>query len=414
VNRAVLGVVLAACSSPSRTPAARPDTGVGAFETDELKRKRLLAELEDDILSSYQRDDLPDIDTQMIAQIVGPARIGVGPGDVLFGDDVRQRASSRWPLYLGPSVATEVRSKHLDIHLAADKPVSAAWAADELSWRISICGHSAVIPLRLTALYAHDGDRWVEVFEHLSWARVPQPYFAVGEGGKLVNVLRGSEMIHPRENPVVDRKLADELSAALQALMSRQPARIGSVVSLDPKHRAETDPSQPAPTLLLAPDLEGEWHGDEQAAHVQLVDGTLRAEDRRIGTVGPSVARSTIAYWVGNFVADLAARPGIEAGTKVRLRGTFVFEKRPGTTRWIVVQGHLSEPIDDFDLASEVFGSSLAMSEQDFLRKKPLQVTCDDGRRAKQSAASPTTALPARATPGPVSAPTPAPAADSR
>jgi hypothetical protein len=78
----------------------------------------------------------------------------------------------------------------------------------------------------------------------------------------------------------------------------------------------------------------------------------------------------------------------------VRLRGTFVFEKRTDG-RWIVVQGHLSEPIDDIDLAAEVLGSSLAMSEQDFLRKKPLQVTCD--------------ATPAAARPS-----APAPAADTR
>jgi hypothetical protein len=228
----------------------------------------------------------------------------------------------------------------------------------------------------MTALYAHDGDRWVQVFEHLSWARVPMPYFAVDATGKVSNVLRGASMIQRGENPIVDRKLADELSGVIQALLSRQPERVKQVVSLDPQHRAEGDPSQAAPTLLLAPDPEGEWHGEQEVAHLELVDGSLRAEDRRVGTVGPSVSRSTIAYWVGNFVAELAARPGIEAGSKVRLRGTFVFEKR-SNGRWIVVQGHLSEPIDDIDLAADVLGSSLAMSEQDFLRKKPLQVTCD-------------------------------------
>jgi hypothetical protein len=396
MRRGLLALALAACSSPPRAPVAHVDTGVGAAEPDDVRRKRLVAELEDDILGSYERDDLPDLDTEMIPPTVGPARIGVGPGDVLFGDEVRQRASSRWPLYLGPSVVTEARSKRLDIHLANDKSISAAWASDEISWRMLVCGHIAVFPLRMTALYAHDGDRWVEVFEHLSWGRVPMPYFSTANGDKLVNVLRGREMLNPHDNPIVDRKLADELSAVLQALLSRSPERIGQVVSLDPTHRAEDDPSQPAPTLLIAPDPEGEWHGDQEVMHLQIVDGSLRAEDRRVGTVGPNVVRSTIAYWVGNFVAELAARPGIEAGTKVRLRGTFVFEKRKG--RWIVVQGHLSEPIDDFDLASDVLGSSLAMSEQDFLRKRPLQVSCDDGRRTATVPAAAPSSAPAPAT----------------
>jgi hypothetical protein len=371
-------VIAAACSSPPKKPPTHVDTGVGAAESDEMRRKRLVAELADEILSSYDRDDLPDIETSLIPPVVGPARVGVGPGDVFVGDDVRQRASSRWPLYLG-HVLTDVRSKHLDIHLSADKRVSAAWMSDEISWRITVCGHVAVFPLRITALYAHDGDRWVEVFEHLSWGRVPMPYFAPGADGKPTNVLRGAPFVRPHENPVVDRKLADELSDAIAALLSRQPQRMAPVISLDPDRRAEDDPSLPAPTLLLAPDPDGEWHGDQETAHLQLVDGTLKAEDRRIGTVGPDVTHSTIAYWVGNFTADLAERPGVAAGTQVRLRGTFVFENRDG--HWVIVQGHLSEPIDDFDLAVSVFGSALAMSEQDFLRKKPLDVSCDDGRR---------------------------------
>ncbi|HUJ63689.1 MAG TPA: hypothetical protein VLX92_34555 [Kofleriaceae bacterium] len=366
MRRLVLACALAACAHPAKPPPPqRVELGAGGEEADDVRRKRLVAELQDEILSSYERDDLPEVDTELIPPTVGPARIGAGPGDVLFGDDVRQRASSRWPLYLGPAVHTEVRSKRLDIHLSKDKQVSAAWMSDELSWRIEVCGHMAAIPLRITALYAHDGDRWVEVFEHLSYARVPVPY----PGGMF-----GLPMIHPHEDPIVDRRLADQLSGVLASLMSRSSARILSVVSLDPQRLADEDPSQPAPTMLLAPDPDGEWHGTDDISRAQLVDGALRAEDRRIGTVGPSVARSSIAYWVGNFVAELPSRPGVPAG-KVRLRGTFIFEKR--NDKWIVVQGHVSEAIDDYTLAQSVFGTALAMTEQDILRKKPLAVLCD-------------------------------------
>jgi hypothetical protein len=120
----------------------------------------------------------------------------------------------------------------------------------------------------------------------------------------------------------------------------------------------------------------------------------LRAEDRRVGTIG---SPGTVAYWIGNFVATLPARPGIAAG-KARVRGTFVFERRrsvkadgkergcneqPEGCRWVLVQGHVSQPIDDgpdpsgrrvdaVELTTLVFGTSLVSS-------KPLEVTCDDG-----------------------------------
>ena len=370
VSSVSLWLILSACGAPPPPAPPRSDIPLSYGESDDVRAKRMIGDLEDDVLSSYERDDLPDIDTPLIPPAVGPARIGVGPGDVLFGDEVRQRASSRWPLFIASgTLKTEVRSKALDVHLAQpgkDRVVSAAWLSDEVSWRIDVCGHAAAIPLRMTALYAHDGDRWVEVFEHLSFARIPYPY-AMPDGSPG-NELRGSPMIKRGEQPIVDRKLADELSGVLQSLFSRKPARIAEVVSLDPEHVAEDNPRAPAPTLILPPDPEGEWHGDKDVTLLaSLVDGTLRAEDRRIGTIGPSVARSTVAYWVGNFVADLEARPGIPAG-KVRLRGTFVFEKRD--KKWIVVQGHLSEPIDDFDLATLVFGTSL-------ISEKPLQLSCE-------------------------------------
>jgi hypothetical protein len=121
-----------------------------------------------------------------------------------------------------------------------------------------------------------------------------------------------------------------------------------------------------------------------------------------VGTIGNP---GTVAYWIGNFVATLAARPGIAAG-KARVRGTFVFERRrsvkadakesgtesgrepgcsekPEECRWVLVQGHVSQPIDDgpdasgqrydvVDLTTLVFGTSL-------VSPKPLEVTCDDG-----------------------------------
>ena len=298
---------------------------------------------------------------------------------MVVGDDVKAHAQARWPLDVEKGTPTIVRSKRLDVHLSTDRSVSAAWMSDELSWRVTLCGRTAVIPLRMSALYAHDGDRWVEVFEHLSFGDVPRAT---------------PELVGAKLKPVVaSRGLADDLSRTLAPLLFRQSERLPQVVAADPKGLAEQDVLLPAPTMLLAPDPDGEWHGTDDLSRAQVVDGTLTADDRRIGTIGQPAESATVAYWIGNFVGTLADRPGVPGG-KVRLRGTFVFEKRPackagvcarvGTVdctdskqhcAWIVVAGHMSKPIDDHELAQRVFGTAL-------LSESPLSITCDDGTRS--------------------------------
>lgn len=360
-------VALTGCPAPpAKPPRTSADTGATSSDSEAERRARLVAELQDDILASYERDDPPDVETTMIDPRVGPMRIGAGPGDVLYGDDVKLRASSRWPLFVTPGTQTEVRSKRLDIHLSADERVAAAWTSDEVSWRIVLCGRTAAIPLRITALYARDGDRWVQVVEHLSFGRIPRPY----------PELRGLRIKDAFVTPKLAEYPRGEIGGPLSTLLSGNVAMIRNVVALDPMRKAEGDPTQPAPTFLLAPDPDSEWHGDDDVSRAQIVDGPIAPEDRRVGTIGP-----TVAYWVGNFVYDLPARPGTPGG-RVRLRGTFVFEKRAG--KWLVVQGHVSEPIDDIDelgegLAQRVFGSSL-------LSDKPLRLDCDDGAKAPVAA----------------------------
>jgi hypothetical protein len=349
--------LLAACSTPKAKPAVVPDVTVPVTDTEAERRQRMVAELEDDILSSYERDELPDLDTDMIDPRIGPARIGVGPGDVLFGSEVADRASSRWPLRVDKSLKTTVRSKRLDIHLSSDRQASAAWTSDELSWRITFCGRTAVIPLRITALYAHDGDRWVQVLEHLSLGRQP----ASSADGSLVG--------RPMADAIIDHNLNDELDHEIIALFSQQSDRVRALVSLDPEHRAEDDPRQPAPSFLLAPDPDSEWHGDDDVARIQFADGKLvRIQDRRVGVIGLSVAKATVAYMVANLVVQL------QTGM-VLLRGTFVFEKRDD--KWIIVQGHVSEPISDYELASRVFGT--ALESVNLESGEALRLTCDDG-----------------------------------
>jgi hypothetical protein len=404
---ALAALLLAGCPGRRTAPAAPPIDTSGLGERDQ--RSRIRAELEDEILTSYERDEPPDIETSMLDPRIGPARIGVGPGDVLIGPELA-RAPSRWPLDVDPRTPTEARSKRLEVHLSQDG--KAAWAFDEISWRIHLCGRTAAIPLRMTALFAREGDRWVSVFEHLSFGRVPAP----SRDGKL----RGAAI----RSAVASSDLVDELSGVLAQGQFRA-ARNAAAVSTGPE------------AMILGPEVNDEWHSVDVLAS-NLAGLGLRAEDRRVGVVGGAPDDVTIAYWVGNFVATLPARPGIAAG-KARMRGTFVFERRrlvkvvveknerrgarpedescaakPGETEldkkkrlaacpWVLVQGHVSQAIDDgpdpsgerhdiVDLTTLVFGTAL-------VSPKPLEVTCDDGSPVKAPAAAPSRPPPAAGTP---------------
>jgi hypothetical protein len=391
-------LVLAGC--PGRPPPAVVQPGEVSSLSDRDQRARIRAELEDQILTSYERDEPPDTETSMLDPRIGSARIAVGPGDVWIGRELQENLPSRWPLDVGPALSTEARSKRLEVHLAQD--ASAAWASDEISWRIHMCGRTAAIPLRMTALFAREGDRWVLVFEHYSFGRTPAP---ARDGG-----LRGAQI----RSAVVSSDLVDELSGVLAQGLFRA-ARNAAVVSTGPE------------AMILGPDVNDEWHSADVLASTLPALG-LRAEDRRVGTVGATPGAATIAYWIGNFVASLPARPGIAAG-KARMRGTFVFERRrvvkvdvdkkrgpadarddnricadrPAECRWVLVSGHVSQSIDDgpdpsgerheiVDLATLVFGTAL-------VSPKPLEVTCDDGSPVRAPAAAPSRPPPAARSP---------------
>ncbi|MCX5745566.1 MAG: hypothetical protein NT062_24075 [Proteobacteria bacterium] len=362
----VLLAFLAAC--PKRPPKERIQLAdpVTSYDGDPVQAMK--AELADQILLAYQRDESPDVDTATIAAEIGPARIGVGPGDVLISADDFARAPSRWPLFLGPNARAEIRSKRLSIELARDR--SAAYVSDELAWRIPACGRTATIPIRVTALYAHDGDRWVQVFEHLSFAHPPavDPEGLVGKPFKSATA--------------PDRDLVDELSRGVSSDVARQ----GGIVADD--------------ATMIGPVVNDSWEGPSAVASIPA----LISDDRRVGLVGRDPASSTIAYWVGNFTMQV---PG---GGRVRVRGTFVFEHRKrapttvaldapeprrrtlaeraeaafhavnpcatdaSTCRWTLVQAHVSQAIRDKDLATTVFGASLV---QPYVPEQPLGVSCD-------------------------------------
>ncbi len=342
---AVAAAAAAACSGPVRRPP--PPLADQVANGDRDLKSALRSELESEILDDYDRDAPPDLETKLLP-VVGAARIGVGPGDFLVDQELAN-ASSRWPLTISPEMLGHARSKNLELHLAADS--SAAWAFDEVSWRFTVCGRTLVVPLRLTALYARDGDRWVPALEHLSW------------GAALDD-----------DAPVVGRSVpsataAPELTSALEAAVApllQVPIVSSPLVSVGPE------------ALLLGPGWDQEWHGALVAGHA-LAQDRLELEDHRVGIIGRTPAEATIAYLAGNLRAA-------DGGAGPRLRATFVFERREqpvvnatansrssaAAQRWVLVQGHVSAPIDDESLARATVGSAA-------VRLNPLVVQCPGG-----------------------------------
>jgi hypothetical protein len=329
---AIVVLVVAACSSPARPPARAVDTTPSGERDVQFD---LVAELQDEVIRGYLRDEPPEIATTMLVPTVGSVRIGVGPGDVLAGDELR-RTQSRWPLDLDPAMDNAPRSKNLAITLAKDR--TAAWISDEVSWRLTVCGRAAVIPLRATALYARDGERWVMVFEHLSFGQTPMPTPAKHRPPRAL------------DSAVADAGLAEAVEPALAALRKRS----GFVIAED--------------AIAIGPDIASEWRG-AQLDVARLVPGVgdVQLAGGRLGTVGRTPKAATIAYWVGNLITELPARPGIPGGT-AHYRATFVFERRDA---WRVASVHVSQAIEDGELANAVFGTAL-------ISPKPLAISCDD------------------------------------
>lgn len=323
---ALVVVAAASCGSPPRrTPPPLADqVGTGAREQGVQAREELRAE----ILDAYQRDEPPELNLALLPE-VGPARIGAGPGDFLVDREL-DNAGSRWPLTLDAETPSEARSKVLQLHAAADG--SAAWMFDEVSWRITVCERVLVIPLRVTALYARDGDRWVYAVEHVSW----------GAPASLAEPVLGRNV----PSSAATSELATALEAAISPLLANPIPPSTSYASA-------------GEAVLIGPTWGQEWHGAEIAGQA-LSAGPLAVEDARVGVIGRDATRATVAYWVGNLRST--QRP------QARLRSTFVLERRLG--QWVVVQGHVSAPIDDEHLAAMTLGSA---KEQ----LNPLRAKCD-------------------------------------
>jgi hypothetical protein len=313
---------LISCSgNQHRATVVLPDDEV---DTQRDLKTAITQELLADMYDLYERDEPPEVGNTVLG-VAGTVRIGVRPGDLLVDDELRG-APSRWPLLADP--AGVAKSKFLRVQLAAD--LSSAWVTDEISWRATVCNRFAVLPLRFTAMFARDGDRWINVFEHLSY------------GHEVVGTPDGALRGKSLAAAVASRDISDALSRVLAPVLA---GRWG------PK---------PAQSVAIGPRWNDEWQGAVVGA-APLSPVALISENRRVGVVGRDVEKATTAYWVGTFIATVD-------GKKVRLRGSFVFEKYDA--QWQLMQSHVSVPVDDEELAARIFGTGIESLN-------PLRLNCD-------------------------------------
>jgi hypothetical protein len=297
-------------------PLRDPYSGAETSDLDRLKR-----ELELEILESYGREldgEAPGVRGKTVA-----IRIGTGPDELAWKRELAELPRRRWPVAEGQPV-----SKLLEVHLVPDG--STAWAYDDVSYRLDVCGRVAVIPLRLTSLYLRDGERWVLVMEHMSFARTLTGPRATSNNEENWEGWTGS------------------VSTSAAGTMVKRVAAKALIEGF----------TTSAETLVLWPDPQSEVRG--QAASGLTLSAALGGvavsiEGDRTGvTTAIGDSKRTYAWWAGTLKSERA--PGDPDQRPIHLRATAVLSQSAGV--WTVEQLHVSAPISDAELASTVLGSA--------------------------------------------------------
>ena len=317
-------------NTPAASSAADESTDIATT------RPQLIAEIEAEVIDALDRDEPMTTGARAVDATIGGARIGVGPGDVAVADEV-VGSQSRWPLLMDRHLLSEIRSKKLIVQVADDG--SAAWVFDDLSWRIRACGIDAVIPLRFTAVFARESDRWIDIVEQVSFARDMSAKDVAGFGSTIVAATSAWSSASPPFD-AIDAAVAPAWSATRPVPMQIEPN-----------------------STAIGPGATNEFHGDAVRIDT-LIPGGARVEARRIGIIGRAPERATIAYWVGTVIT--LGADGSASG--IRERATAILQKRG--QQWVVEQVHVSLPTEDNDLAVRVFGSALQSLN-------PLSIACD-------------------------------------
>lgn len=344
------------------TPAPPPDQ----VSLIELRR-----ELEAAVLDNYLQLGLGNMEAygDIIDTDDAVTLIGLGPDDVYLGDQSeactsamastapevvlqRRRAcgrtSDRLPFRIGSPCLPDtdpdkpclgVLSKNLSARVSRDG--TTAWVVNELSYRIPYRGRQAAMPLRYTAVFVRDVERWDLVQEHLSY---PLPTRLTGElaaAGQLATPAPMERHGTPALWELVHQHLAlDKVGRARSKILA-----------------AARDATEDRVLLLHNP--SGERRGAELYTGANLVDafgaGTqIEARDVRVF----SAPGGRVAWLAANL--DVATQYETKPAL-VRMRLTAVLE-RDQAAAWQLMHAHVSVPIRKEQLAARVFGAGLTPS----------------------------------------------------
>ena len=342
-------LVLSACP---RRPAPIEEAVPGGTEVfdepadgDEADRRAIEAAVLESYLDLSSGND--EAYAEALSRDLDVTVIGVGPDDVAFGTGLSADQVPTLPFRdvepcTGPSRSLErplVLSRDLEVVLhGKEGERSVAWVSDEISYRIPWHCRQAIVPLRLTALFVRNLERWDEVLLHVSY----------GIAGDELRELAASRALEtPR---AIERAFSVGPSVKVRGVVAtslaadEQPRQlviddaVGSIAILPGAHDVFRDQAaRSAPWIVSA-------IGD--VGHAEL-DGY------RI-----SVSTDQLVAWVAANVR-VTSRVG-DTPVTVLMRGTFVLERsgpRGGEPAgWRVVQRHISVPVARADLGFRVFG----------------------------------------------------------
>lgn len=366
----ILIVALAGCgrkkSQTAPTMAAPPPEGVNVVE--------LSRDLEAAVLDNYLQLGLGNMEAygDIIDTDAAVTLIGLGPDDLYLGEQseacaaamastapeavlqrrrVCGRTSDRLPFRIGSPCLPDtdpdqpclgVLSKNLTARVSRDG--TTAWVVDELSYRIPYRGRQAAMPLRYTAVFVRDVERWDLVQEHLSYPLPTRLARELAAAGQLATPARMERHGVPAVWEIVHEHLIrDKVNRARDKVVAASQG-------------ASED------RVLLLHNPSGERHGAEIFTGENLADafgaGTqLEARDVRVFTAP------------GDRVAWLAANLNVatQHETKpvlIRMRVTAVLE-RDERGAWQLMHAHASIPIRKDQLAARVFGAGLTPNSTD-------------------------------------------------
>lgn len=267
-----------------------------------------------------------------------------------------------------------VYSKNLQLHMSQDG--STAWVFDELAYRVPHQGREASIPLRFTAVFVRDVDRWVMVMEHLSYAMPTKLVLELARDGSLTTPrpmpARDIDLVRARLLLAqVSRRLKDQVRP--QAVDTPADGSAGTNGDAESEAGADADGEtgnrtagtasaspdagrsrEPGP--LLWPDPYAEFHGPSFDDAPSLA--SMLGPDTRITmhNIRLALSESERVAWLA---ANLHARQGSGDGAvKLGMRLTAVFERGAGG-QWNIMQMHVSVPVSQSQMQERVLGNGL-------------------------------------------------------